>query len=72
MSNIAVLPQREPENYDRVIEFVEANGFVTICGADGQSVPLSRDLVDVLRRGAEILARGKAVIVEPQAMQRFG
>lgn len=72
MSSIAVLPQREPENYDRVAEFLEVSGFVSLCGVDGQVVPLSRDLVDVLRRGAEILARGKAVVVAPQSMQRFG
>ncbi len=72
MATIAVLPQREPENYDHVIEILDTEGFVSLCGPQGTSIPLSRDLMDVLRQGAEILARGKAVVVAPQSMQRFG
>ncbi len=71
MSNSVIVPSgRAWSAYDTIADAL-ASGTSVSLDVDGESLELSRELVDVLRQAAELLARDKAIEITPRARLRF-
>ena len=59
------------DEYDRLESVLETHDVVTLQTDDGVQMALPSEALRVLSQAAHLLARGKAVLVTPQARARF-